>query len=418
MPQLAVLIAVIAAAGVSTPAMAGFSLPYRYASPNGSGVACETAKPCNIATAINEAPHGSTVVIEPGTYGSAAHPMTTSLEDLNGALDIFGLTGANAPTIYDDAEYAFDLGQGSSLSHIKLITAAAAVGVFDSGGTVDGISVLSSASSDGACAVFGILTNSLCVTTGASDTAVEVESTATTPVTLRGVTAEATGAGGIGLLAHADGPGADVTISVTNSIVHGNGTDVEARTDGSGQTAAVTLTHSDYSTSSVNGDGTQSVTNDPSVTEVAPKFVDAAHQNYQQKRGSPTIDTGKRDPAGDTDLLGHSRLLGAEPDMGAYEFLEKPTIAALKAARPSKHVAHLSVRVNPEGLATTVKVVATAGHHQVTSHGVSAGHGHARKTVHLVLHGLKPGTTYRVQAVATNKAGKARSTKRKVRTRK
>ena len=65
--------------------------------------------------------------------------------------------------------------------------------------------------------------------------------------------------------------------------------------------------------------------------------------------------------------------------------------------------------VNPEGLATRVRLVAAAGHHGITSSRVSVGHGRHGQHVTVKLHGLNKHTRYSLRLVATNRGGRTRS---------
>jgi hypothetical protein len=414
--SVAIVVALVGAVGLTTAASA-VTAPPRYAGPHGSGTACTKAAPCDIVTAINDAPGGAAVVIEPGTYGSATAPITDELSDANGALAISGATGSPSPVIYASAATnAIDLEHGSSLGHIDLVTAAADTGVLIIGGRADDIIVRSSATMFGACSILGTITDSVCATTAANAYAVFVESTDDTTTTLRGVTAEATGAGGVGLL-DAAASSAVVTVDATNSIIHGTTTDVIADTEFNAR-ATVTLSHSDYVTTqaSANATGPAAVNGDNSDIKAAPRFVNPTAGDFRERAGSPTINRGVADPTG-TDVAGNPRTLGSAPDIGAYEFLPKPAVSHLKTRKVTRHIAHLSVRVNPQGLHTTIYLIAALhGKVRDTSYPVSAGKGRKPITAHLTLRGLHAHTRYVVHALATNQAGHGASAKRHVKT--
>lgn len=415
LPQFLALVALFGAAGLSTPASAGPSVPERFASPDGGGTDCTTADPCDIVTAINDAPAQSVVVIEPGNYGSPANPIIDELVDNNGPLDIFGLTGSPTPVIYSSATDGMELNNASTLSHIEMFSSGTGLGVFLASGNVDHVIVHSTHGFFGACNVYAELTDSVCTNSGAGDPAVEADGPANYTLTLRGVTAESTGAGGVGLLAQASGSGT-MSMSVSNSIIHGATTDISTQSTSSG-TAAVTLSHSDYRTTSSTGPGTSTVTGNGSDIKTQPKFLNAATLNFNENTGSATINKGASEPANNTDVLDNPRTLGPAPDMGAYEFLQRPAVAKFKISAVSKHSVSVAVKVNPEGLPTTVQLVARLAGLSGASHPVSAHSGRKGKTIHLVLHGLSPGISYQLHAVATNHAGPTNSTKKKVRTR-
>ncbi len=407
------------AGGGMTPARASGPVT-RYASPSGTASSsCPHSAPCDIVTAVNDAVAGDRVEIEPGTYGSAGAPITTELTDVggHGALDVYGEPGAPVPVIYSSASSGIFFFDGSDLSRIDLHSSGGENGVADIGGVVDHVIVRSTGALYGACGVFGTLRDSLCTTSGTDDPALEFQDSGTDQSAIvRGVTAEATGSGGIGLADEIDSANT-VNVTVTNSIIHGAGDDI-ATIAASGGTASVNLVHSDYraTATSKTGLGTGVITGGATDIAAAPKFIHPAAGNYQEKAGSPTINAGATDPAAGTDLAGNPRTLGPAPDIGAYEFLQKPTTHALTITRKNAHTAHLTVRVNPEGLSTTVKLVATGGGKHVTSPTVSAGSGRTTSTVHLTLHGLSGHTGYKIHAVATNKAGHTHSAKKSLTT--
>jgi PKD repeat protein len=106
-----------------------------------------------------------------------------------------------------------------------------------------------------------------------------------------------------------DEPGSTV---VQNSILWGNtGTTEEPEIWGSDEGAAVTY-------SDVQGGWTGE-----GNIDAEPSFVDAASGDLHLQAGSPAVDSGNQTllPAGIiTDLDGNTRVVGADVDMGAYEF--------------------------------------------------------------------------------------------------
>jgi hypothetical protein len=267
-----------------------------------------------------------------------------------------------------------------------------------------------------ACYVGNALYDSLCASTAAGSVALKFGPSPTelnSVRVLRGVTAEASGAGSDGIYLQSEGE--NVTVDATNVIAHGAGDDF-ALTSGGG-TTVINITHSDYlSMTGIDAETTMNT----SATDIhsAPKFIDPAAADYRERSGSPTINKGAADPPADTDVAGNPRTLGSAPDMGAYEFLQKPTAVHLKTSAPKKHGTHMTAKINPEGLATTATLVAILGRHHVSSHPVSAGNGRATKTLHFVLRDLRPGAKYRMHVVAKSAAGHVDSATKTVKTRK
>jgi hypothetical protein len=408
----------------ATALLAGLPLAHasvgttRYTAPHGSGTVCTKAKPCSFETAVDDAAALDTVIVEPGTYGSKAQPITTPLVNTN-AISIRGASLASRPVVYTSAPTGIDLSNGGRLANLvvrDVTTDTDPVGILVIG-TVEHVTVVIAEDFAVGCRDPLVLLDSVCIASGANAWAIILDGTSTPSApTLSGVTAQARGAGGQGLEASADD--AALSVSVFNSIIHGGDVDLEAQAF-EGASAAIAVSHSDYATTRTAGDGSTAAIN-PFAGNVRtpPKFVNAAAGKFGEVAGSATINAGGTTPTTTpTDVLGNPRLLGSAPDMGAYEFLQRPAATGLKATKRTTHVVHVTVRVNPEGLATHVVLLARFGQHHVRSHVVSAGSGRKARSVHLVLRGLESGRTYIVQAVATNKAGHKRAHTRSVTTR-
>jgi hypothetical protein len=415
------VVALIAGQGLLGAAMPAHANPIadRYASPTGAtSGACTKAAPCEIETAVDSAPAGATVIVEPGSYGTAVAPLTDELQDDGGAITVRGTSATQPPVIYSAApHYAFDFVDASSLSNLEIHSSGtrAAFILFSPASHADHIRAFSSAGQSGACAVDGTLTDSLCVNTAEGSPAVRVQdSTGENTATIRGVTGVATGIGGVGLLDLSGSPDTE-TVDATNSIFIGKGEDISDVTQ-PGATAAINLTNCDYSSfSSFDSPGTNDLTSVAGDISAAPKFVSPSTDDFREQAASPTVNAGATDPTG-TDVAGNPRTLGSAPDMGAYELLPKPVTKAPTVASRTKTGARVAVSVNPEGLATSVYAIARHGRTQTRSRVVSAHSGRKATAVHLVLTGLTPGTTYSVRAVATNAAGRTTSTTTRVTT--
>ena len=119
-----------------------------------------------------------------------------------------------------------------------------------------------------------------------------------------------------------DDHGGTTTAQIYNSIIYGNtanpGADVTINTSAAGSSSEIY--HSDIG--EVNHfagvyDNSNSISADP-------LFLDLANKNFHLGFTSPCIDAGTTavpDPPGlpATDIEGNPRVLGASPDMGAYE---------------------------------------------------------------------------------------------------
>jgi hypothetical protein len=405
-----------AVVGVVTPAVAVGGV-VRYASPTGIATgSCAKSAPCDLIQAINHAPIGATVIIEPGTYDKR-HPLSHSVADTAGNLTIRG-QGKTLPTIYSAAPTAFDL-DDSSLSHVRIVSSH--TGLSDLSANVDHVVVEASGAGGWACGVYGALTDSVCVDSGAHGFAVEFESSSAGPsvdhiqAAMTGVTAEATAASGTGVLDQA-GTKTNLKVRITNSILHGGKVDAEARTTSVSSTSTIVLRHSDLRTSKDAGStGLPTIGIDATDIKGAPKFVKPGTDDFAERASSPTVNAGSGDAG--TDILGHPRWLGAAPDMGAYERLQPPLVADLTEIKGASHSATLTVRVNPEGLATKVRVKAVLSGHRTITVTKKAGAGLATVVVHLRIAGLRAKSDYHMTATATSSGGSAHTQKKSLHTR-
>lgn len=106
--------------------------------------------------------------------------------------------------------------------------------------------------------------------------------------------------------------------------------------------------------------------------------------------------------------------------MGAYELPQKPAAGRPKVVKKAttSAVFKVKVKVNAEGTATKVHLVAAHGHLSVTSGTVSVPPAATPKTVRLTLRHLSGHTKHTVRAVAKNSSGHVTSAKVTLTTRK
>jgi hypothetical protein len=419
----AAAIGVVAATALSLPTAATATAPMvRYATPHPAASAtCAQTSPCDLVTAFNEAPANSKVVINSGTYGSALMPLDTMLNNPNSGIDAGGSNPASPPLIYNAQRIA--TGTAGHMHNLSVVySGPGAAVILNNQATLQAANVTATANSASACALTNAtVLDSVCLATGQGGSGVFVglinqSSVVTEAATLRGDTVEAAGVGGVAIEVDA-GAKAHITLTATNVIAHGTAEDIEAGTNAASSIATVDTDHSDYSTTDPSGPGSAAIPTNASNIATAPVFVNAAAFNYREKAGSPTINKGTTDPV-DTDLAGHPRSLGSAPDMGAYEFLPKPTTPTVKVASKTQHTAHVTVAVNPEGLTTHVVLTATHGKVHITPAAKSAGSGRRGKAITITLRGLKPHTKYHIHAVATNAGGHATSATKSLTTKK
>jgi hypothetical protein len=141
----------------------------------------------------------------------------------------------------------------------------------------------------------------------------------------RNVTAIATGAKAVGVRVSYNGImiGGTCLLDLRNAIASGDLYDLQTNFGGFGpgniavENSNFDVVKQEPSTTIVQGAGNQTA---------APLFADAAAGNYRELAGSPTIDAGIASQIGSLDLDGNARVLGAAPDIGAYEFVPPPVV--------------------------------------------------------------------------------------------
>jgi hypothetical protein len=276
----------------------------RYAAPTGGATsgACAAAAPCTLEVAVNSAADGDEVVVEPGTY-TLAKKLTP-----RGALDIHGDRDHAWPRIVGPGTLKEPLLtlDGGTLEHVALFASAKKEALILREGIVDGVK-LESANGDAATVHASdstVVRNSVIRSNGAKDSAALWlrDGSGANTVEIRNVTAMATA--GIANGIHCDLTNGGATI--VNSIARGTGYDLDFL-------PACSVAYSNFrpgaSTGVTAGIGNQSA---------EPVFADG---DYRPAAGSPTIDAGAFDAlVNSPDPDGRSRMLGAAPDIGAYEY--------------------------------------------------------------------------------------------------
>jgi hypothetical protein len=413
---------VVAAASSGAAAIAapsGATATVFYVSPTGTGTTCSAAAPCGLRTGLSTATPGSSVQLGPGSYRTPATAFTQALNDGGDAVYIHGEAGEPAPVIYSKAPNALGLSPESRLSHVVVVSAGSGYGLSALGATVDHVEVWVSAAGAIACSVQGTISDSICSSSGNGGVAMSYSNDAASPVTSNavvvGVTALATGAGGIGIHLTA-GHHVTYQVTATNTITVGTKYGVEAEATTASSYAIVKLDHCDAGQLRATfPQGTATISSTNNVDD-PPVFVDPAAGDYRVKKSSPTVDAGADVAGGDTDLAGNPRVLGSAPDIGAFELPEKPDVKKFKVGKVTKHAARFSIKVNPEGLATKTSLVVRKPGKNLTPKPVRAGHGRTFGVVRLAVHGLKHDTKYQVVAKATNSAGQAVSASKSLHT--
>jgi hypothetical protein len=310
---------------------------------------CSEEDGCSLEKAVSKAADGDTVTVGPGEYVASDLPSAPlRIED---EIEIGGEVGSR-PVIHTGAtrylNVSRDAGPGTLVHDLSFEGAGP---LLVESGTVERVFV-SYSSQDAvvaeppAACIFRLdnvsseatIRDSVCWSNelfGASTAAALRVSVGTEGppkvMTVRNLTAIASGRGGDGIEAFAGGS-AQVLVDAKNVVARAtNGSDVAATAaDPKVQPRAlVRLTGSNYAT--VRDSSFEIDVTDPGVEgnqTAAPEFVDAANGDFHQTETSPTLDAGVDDELnGSIDIDGAGRTqpscLGASaaslPDIGAYE---------------------------------------------------------------------------------------------------
>ena len=309
--------ALVAQVGMASPGQAAAP---RYASTTGSGSACTSTAPCDIVTAVNQAPSSTEVIIAPGTYNMGATGLGNSQSNVN----VHGTPGQARPVINSDASPALGmLGPGARVADLTINQNGGSFGlqVFASGILVERLEVHSSAVDACAIGYSGLVRDLLCVSSAVGGAALEDSWGGGTGVlTLRNVTAIATGAGSYGILANSTSNDTNLDINGRNVIASGVRADIGSGETGINSESDVVLSYSNYDKMEELGGGNVTNVGSVSTNQTAPPiFLDATL--YHQASNSPTVDKGSTDgTVGSADLDGDPRRLGAATDIGADEY--------------------------------------------------------------------------------------------------
>ena len=315
-----ILVSVLAVqAGLASPAHAAGQ---RYASPTGSGSACTSAAPCDIATAINQAPSSTEVIVAPGTYNTGASSLSNSQVGIN----VHGIAGQPHPVINSSASYGLALtGSGARVADLTINHTGAIYGlnVFASGVVIDRVQVHSTGAIACTAGISGLARDLLCVDSAAGGIALDDSwGNGTFLLSLRNVTAFATGVGSYGIRADASGANTNLDISARNVIASGTKADIrstETPVNDSTSESDVILTYSNFDTIEEAGGGNVTNVGSGGTNQTAaPIFADS---DGHQAQSSPTLDKGTTDSSvGVSDFEGEPRKNGVGVDIGADEW--------------------------------------------------------------------------------------------------
>jgi hypothetical protein len=397
---LTVLAAVAAAASFAPTASAAAQ---RYASPTGSGPEpCTSASPCDIKQAVKAADSGDEVIVAPGDY-----PLTATLATPH-QMTIHGVAGKPRPRLlFSGAGQEGLRVTHGSIRYVEVDQApgtdARALFAGDSS-VVDQVVARANGAGHTTTIQNSTIRNSIVVATGTTGVAISTDvSGAVSASTYRNVTAIAAGASGIAIQVRAGFPGGFARADLVNVIARGF-VGLEARTDGSGAQATITLTHTNYIAPVKAGTNATIADLLGGNQSLAPIFANWQVGDYRQGPGSVTIGAGLPDPANGTlDVEGDPRNLGTV-DIGADELVPAPAATTGAADSITDHSATLSGSLDGQGGPTTYRFE----YGPTTAYGdstASSDAGTHTAAASATLSGLKPATTHHYRLVATNSGG-------------
>jgi hypothetical protein len=304
----------------------------RYASPTGGTTEpCEQGNPCSLNHAIEAAKAGDEVVVLAGTY-----PVAATLSNF-AALNVHGQAGAAIPEIDYTAKgfgALLALGSGSTASRLFLVGTEPEQILIGGGGAYDDLLVEARAAKETLAQLPGgaVLRDSVLWSTAAVAEATGVSSTSFGTETLRNDTIELPGSGSVALQAGdfcfilkfeppfscEPGISSASSFDVANTILRGGLLDMRAN-GSSGYYGQIHISHSNYRPTKIEqvtpGEITDAGGNQTSVEP-------ALNPDFSEQASSPTIDAGvAATEMGTLDPAGNARVLGAAPDIGAYEFV-------------------------------------------------------------------------------------------------
>jgi hypothetical protein len=407
--------AAFVAAAVAMVAVPGYAAAAeRFAAPNGTGTACAKTTPCQ----LREAAEHATTADELNIYGNRGpYRLQSSLH--TNSIEIRGLDGRPRLLFSAAATGGLIADQGpAGVENLYVEAPDDALEIPFAGGANNVVAVTTEDSAD-TCFVRNVgLTNVVCWARGTGSVAIEERAnTGNTASQMADVTAIASGFNGIGILQRAES-GHQGHLILRDVIARGgpfpNGLDLLASTDSSpSASASITSDHSNFQTRVGGGVGAQDPPVDATDQSAAPVFVDAAHGDFHEACGSPTIDHGNDLVSPTADFDGGPRKVGSAVDIGADEFVPGPLAVTQPATRIRPTSASLVGAVNPRGCAVTYhfEYGTTTAYGRRTPDQTLA-RGSSPRPVGVVAAHLLGATRYHSRLVATSASGTARAADR------
>ena len=309
----------------------------RHASPTGdaSSSGCTAAEPpCSLKRAVETVANpGDEVILAAGTYTVSSPVAVTK------AIDVHGAAGGPRPRVTSASPGVFSLSvAGARLAYVQLEAPGSVVtttALTSGTSLLEGLTVLAGPAGSGSAVRISygwLLRDSVVHTSATNGVAVHGVFSEEDGVRSRvvNVTAVATAAGGVGILADSTVggiciPDFSVEVYVTNTIARGGLYDLSVPGLCSG-TQILVVGHSNYRLAKVNQNLPRGrVESQGGNQEPEPIFSAPALLDFHQLAGSATIDAGVPiSLLGTADIDAESRVVGAAPDIGADEYIPPP----------------------------------------------------------------------------------------------
>ena len=409
------LLALAVTLAVASPAAAATTF---YSSPKSTRTTqpCAQATPCKLDYAMLAASaSGDKVMIAPGDYYDSGTTPYAGLPPIHLGVTVSGTSSTDLPVLHGhvgaNATPFLTIQAGGGLLDVELVSDIAPSATVTTGTTlqVDGVAdrIIARATAPGAgtsmiaCGLGGKILDSLCLGGGpgyATALAAYSPSGQNVGFPVRNVTAISTAPTGVGLVLATDT--GNVTM-IAQNVIAGGPTDVVVNTNVATGTAKLDIDHSNWTSEAHQGQGSSQILDGGGNQHgMKPLFVNAAGGDYREARGSPTIDAGSTINL-PLALGGLPRSLGAELDIGAYEYQPTPTAVTGAATGVTETSATLNGTATPDGRAP---FTARFEYGTTTAYGRTAtvsGSG----AVSAAITGLAPDTTYHYRLTASSPGG-------------